>query len=131
MEETLRKLGLSDETIADMADMCPEIEELTEEEIAEKINLLRDIGCDDEQIADIIASNPFYLDCIDTDVINLTGRLREYGFTDIASLLEGNPFILNLDDFEVDEYMKKRLYKGEKLQNIVEDVMVNTYLLTD
>ena len=108
MKETLRKLGISEETICEMTEICPEIKELSEDDISKKINMLKDLNCDDSQIMDIISSNPFYLDSINTDVEKLVNKLEELGFTEIDSLLEGNPYILNLDDFEIEEYIQKR-----------------------
>ena len=40
MMEILRKLGVDEETICEMIEMCPEIEELTDDDILQKINIL-------------------------------------------------------------------------------------------
>ena len=42
MKEILKKLGIDGETISEMIEMCPGIEELTDEEILHKISMLRE-----------------------------------------------------------------------------------------
>ena len=131
MKKSLLNLGIDKETISDMIEQCPEIEEMSESEIMEKINMLREFECNDSQIADIISSNPYYLDSIDTDIKKTINKLKEYGFEDIDSLLEGNPYILNLDDFEIENYIQKREKAGEKLEDIVDDMSSKPYLFYD
>ena len=131
VEEILKKLGIDDETICEMIELCPEIEELTEDEILQKINILREYNCDDGQIADIISSNPYYLDRIDTDIIKLINKLKELGFDMIDDLLEGYPYILEIDVFEIENYIKKREKKGELLEDIVDEMSSNPSLFGD
>ena len=131
VEEILKKLGIDDETICEMIELCPEIEELTEDEILQKINILREYNCDDGQIADIISSNPYYLDRIDTDIIKLINKLKELGFDMIDDLLEGYPYILEIDVFEIENYIRKREKKGELLEDIVDEMSSNPSLFGD
>ena len=128
MKEVLMKLGISEEEIQEMIEMCPEIKDLEDSIIWEKVNLLKRIGCDEGQIADIISSNPFYLDAIDEDVIKLINKLKEYGFEMIEDLLEGNPYILNLAAFELEDYVNERMAGGELLKEVVEDLTSRPYL---
>ena len=46
-------------------------------------------------------------------------------------MLEGNPYILNLDDFEIENYIQKREKAGEKLEDIVDDMSSKLYLFYD
>ncbi|MBQ3385482.1 MAG: hypothetical protein IJG59_09795 [Erysipelotrichaceae bacterium] len=131
MKEILKKLGIDGETISEMIEMCPEIEELTDEEILHKISMLREYNCDDDQIRDIISSNPYYLYSIDTDIIKLINKLKELGFDMINDLLEGYPYILNIDVFEIENYMWKREKKGESLEDIVDEMSGNPSLFGD
>ena len=107
MDKLLRKLGISEETIREMKEMCPYITELRESELIEKINILKILSCNDTQIRDIISSNPFYLDRIDTDVNKLIDKLKAAGIDRVDILLEENPYALNLDAFEIDDLMTK------------------------
>ena len=43
MEEILRKIGISDNTIEQMEEICPNIKELEAKEILEKIEILKNI----------------------------------------------------------------------------------------
>jgi len=131
VEEILKKLGIDDETICEMIELCPEIEELTEDDILQKINILREYNCDDGQIADIISSNPYYLDRIDTDIIKLINKLKEFGFDMIDDLLKGYPYILEIDVFEIENYIRKREKKGELLEDIVDEMSSNPSLFGD
>lgn len=121
MEELL-KIGISDKTIKQMKELCPDIIELNNNEIIEKIELLKSINCNENQIKNIISSNPYYLDRSNMDIEKLTNKLLELGFENLSILFESNPYILNLDAFEIDKYIKDRENAGEKLENIVEEM---------
>ena len=56
------------------------------------------------------------------DIEKLTNKLLELGFENLSILFESNPYILNLDAFEIDKYIKDRENAGEKLENIVEEM---------
>jgi len=127
MKEMLRKLGISEEEICDMMEMCPEIGEMEVRDLLDKITLLKEVNCDDDQIRDIIASNPFYLDRFDTDVRKTFAQLRQYGFERIDEMLEGDPYLLNLDDFEIIDHIQRELDKGEALEDIVDEWSLNPY----
>ena len=46
MKEILKKMGISEKTIKAMEEIFPNINDITEKEILEKIKILNDIGCD-------------------------------------------------------------------------------------
>lgn len=125
MYEILKKIGISESTINNMVEMCENIKELSAEEILKKIDILKKENCDEIQIRNIISSNASYLDKSDTDINNLITKLKEYGFTNLDLLFDGNPYILNLDDFEIERYIKGRLENGELLEDIVDDMSAN------
>ena len=58
-------------------------------------------------------------------------KLEEMGFETLNILIEENPYILNLDDYEVENYITKRLEKGEKQKEIVEDMTLNPLLFNE
>ncbi len=128
MEEILKSLGISEKTINNMIEMCNNIKELTSEEIVQKMKILENENCDRNQIRNIISSNAMYLDRTNTDVEKLINKLKEYGFEDLDLLFDGNPYILNLSDFEIERYIKGREEKGELLEDIVDDMSENLFI---
>ena len=127
----LYKLGISENTIMEMIELNPDIKELDDNEINEKIEILKSINCNDRQIKNIISSNAMYLSKLNTDIINLLNRLNSLGFNSLNILIDSNPYILNLDVFEVDNYIDKRLKNGEVLEDIVDDLESNPSLFLD
>ena len=131
MKEILKKIGISEKTINQMEEICPNIKDLTKEEVLNKIEILKDINCDDIQIRNIISSNAMYLDRSNTDINKLINELRKLGFDNLDLLFDGNPNILNLDDFEVRKYIKDREGNGELLEDIVDDMSSNLFIFEE
>ena len=131
MREILKKIGISEKTINQMEEICPNIKDLTKEEVLNKIEILKDINCDDIQIRNIISSNAMYLDKSNTDINKLINELRKLGFDNLDLLFDGNPNILNLDDFEVRKYIKDREENGELLEDIVDDMSSNLFIFEE
>ena len=131
MKEMLKKIGISEKTINQMEEICPNIKDLTNEEVLSKIEILKDINCDDIQIRNIISSNAMYLDKSNTDINKLINELRKLGFDNLDLLFDGNPNILNLDDFEVRKYIKDREENGELLEDIVDDMSSNLFIFEE
>ena len=131
MKEILKKIGISEKTINQMEEICPNIKDLTNEEILSKIEILKNINCDDIQIRNIISSNAMYLDRSNTDINKLINELRKLGFDNLDLLFDGNPNILNLDDFEVRKYIKDRERNGELLEDIVDDMSSNLFIFEE
>ena len=131
MEEILKKIGISEKTIKQMEEICPNIKDLTNEEILSKIEILKKINCDDIQIRNIISSNAMYLDKSNTNINKLINELRKLGFDNLDLLFDGNPNILNLDDFEVRKYIKDRERNGELLEDIVDDMSSNLFIFEE
>ena len=131
MEEILKNLEISEKTISQMIEVCPNIKELSESEILEKIEILKKINCNDIQIRNIVSSNPMYLDRSNTDVNKLIKKMNEVGFSTLNILFDGNPYILNLDAFEIENYIKERQKNGELLEDIVDDMESNLYIFQE
>ena len=131
MKEILKKIGISEKTINQMEEICPNIKDLTKEEVLNKIEILKDINCDDIQIRNIISSNAMYLDKSNTDINKLINELRKLGFDNLDLLFDGNPNILNLDDFEVRKYIEDREKNGELLEDIVDDMSSNLFIFEE
>lgn len=131
MKEILKKIGISEKTINQMEEICPNIKDLTNEEILSKIEILKKINCDDIQIRNIISSNAMYLDKSNTDINKLINELRKLDFDNLDLLFDGNPNILNLDDFEVRKYIEDRERNGELLEDIVDDMSSNLFIFEE
>ena len=129
--EELFNLGIMEDELNDMIMICPSIRDLEDEEIISKIKILEYIGCNERDIKNIILTNPHYLDRINSDIIKLINRLKELKFSTLYLLLEANPYILNLDVFEIDEYIDKRIENGELLEDIVEELEIKPYLFNE
>lgn len=131
MYEILKNMGISELTINNMVEMCENIKELSAEEILKKIDILKKENCDEIQIRNIISSNASYLYKSDTDINKLITKLKEYGFTNLDLLFDGNPYILNLDDFEIERYIRGRIETGELLEDIVDDMSANLFKFSE
>lgn len=127
----LYNIGISDNTLKSMIEINPEITELTKEEIIKKEELLKKNNCSKTQILNIISSNPMYLNRENNDIELLLNYLQKTGFTCLNILFDSNPYILNLDSFEIEKYINDRINKGEKLEDIVDNLDSNPYLFQE
>jgi len=127
----LYKLGLTDKDIKIVLEQLPELIELTEEEISKKINLLELIGCHTSQIRNIIITNPYYLESIKEDVINLVNKLTSLGITYPHLLFDSNPYFLNKEVFEIEDYIKLKINKGQLIENIINELEQNPYIIDE
>ena len=85
----------------------------------ELTDFLKKIGCDERIIKNVIMSNENVLSRSVSDLEKLIVKLREIGLTDIVDLLDANPYILNLDAYEIDDYIKEKEESGESFDEIV------------
>ena len=131
MKEILKEIGISEKTINQMEDIFPNIKELNKEDVLKKIEILKDLNCSDIQIRNIISSNAMYLDRSNTDIYKLIQTLKELGFDCLDLLFDGNPNILNLDEFEIKRYINKRIENGELLEDIIDDMSSNLYIFEE
>ena len=131
MKEILKEIGISEKTINQMEEICPNLKELNKEEVIKKIEILKNLNCSDIQIRNIISSNAMYLDRSNTDIYKLIQTLKELGFDCLDLLFDGNPNILNLDEFEIKKYINKRIENGELLEDIIDDMSSNLYVFEE
>ena len=131
MEEILRNIGISQKTINQMEEISPNIKELNEEEIKEKIDILKKIKCDEIQVRNIISSNAMYLEKSNTDIEKLINKMHELGFEMLNILFDGNPYILNLEAYEIENYIQKRQAEGEELEDIVDEMSSDPSIFTE
>ena len=129
--EYLIDLGIDDVSLKMMLELNPEIKDLDESEIKEKTIILSNLNCSDSQIRNIVVSNSLFLTRSNNDIMKLIKKLLELSFKDLNILFDSNPFILNLEPFEIDEYINSRLKNNELLENIIDDLETNTYLFNE
>ena len=127
----LYNMKISDETLKSMIEINPEITELTNQEIIKKVEILKEINCSKTQILSIISSNPLFLSRGINEIIKLLSYLQEIGFTCLNILFDSNPYILNLEPFEIKKYINNRINQGENLDDIVDDLDSNPYLFQE
>ena len=127
----LYNLGISESTIKNMLEMESSINDLTEREIKGKIVLLEELKCSKDQIVNIISSNSHYLNRTNGEIVKLIESLLNHGFKTLNILLDSNPYILNLEPFEIDNYIETRKNSGESLEDIIDDLDSNPYLFNE
>lgn len=101
----LYNLDLNENEILDIVDANGEVKDLSEEDIIKYIYILIDVGCTQNQIHNIVTSNPFYFSRDINDVGKFLRRLNSLNVSDLADVLDSNPWLLNKDSFELDEFL--------------------------
>lgn len=109
----------------------PQLKEMTAKDLYEKKIILESLGCTEKQTINIIGSNALYLDRSISDITNLIKTLNKYNFKTLNILFDANPYILNMDSYEIEEYIQERLYNNEELEDIIDDLTSNPYLFND
>lgn len=120
----LYNLDLNENEILDIAEANGEVQDLSEEEMIKYIYVLIDIGCTQKQIHTIITSNPAYFSRDVDDVSSFLRKLKSYDI-DVSLAVEGNPWLLNKDSFELDDFINEKRNLGisddEILDNFIHD----------
>ena len=127
----LYDLGISDKELKFMLEQVSEIGNMKDEEIIEKIDILKYVGCNMKQVKNIIISNPYYLCRMNEDILKLISYLRKVRLTNINLLFDSNPFFLNYDRFEVEEYIDNKIKNGMKLEDVVYSIEDNPYIIDE
>lgn len=129
--DLLIDLGIDESDLKNILDQCNDIMNLSFEEIKEKIDILSYVGCSVRQIRNIIICNPYYLDRFSDDVLKLISYLKRVGFSNLNFIFDSNPFFLNKDDFEIKDYIDSRLRDNVLLEDIVNDIENNPYIIDE
>ncbi len=127
----LYNMGISEQTIKAMVELNPEVADIADEEIKCIEDMLAKVGCSNRQILNIISSNSMFLTRTKDELIKLLDYLTRQGFKTLNILFDSNPYILNLEPFEIKEYIENRVKNGEALDDVVDDMDSNPYLFCD
>ena len=127
----LLELNISESTIKEMFKRVPELSDIDSKEIKEKIYFLERINCSNFEIVNIISSNPNYLIRTNKEIGAILEKIVSLGFKRLDFILDANPYILNLDPFEIDNYINKRISNGETKEDIIIDLEENPYLFSE
>ena len=129
--QILYDIGITQEEIKNMMEQIGDISKILRENLEEKIKILEFIGCSKNHIKNIVVANPRYLLRENSDILRLIAKLKEFGVGAINLLFDSNPFLLNKDDFEIEEYINEKLSNGELLEDIVDDIESNPYVIDE
>lgn len=129
--DKLLELGISDDELLGMLEQVPSITMMDSDDLGGKIELLIYIGCGNRHIKNILISNPYYLDRSNKDLIDLIKYLLELGFSNLNLLFDSNPYFLNYDVFEIKNYVEKRVNNGISLEDIVDEISDNPYIIDE
>ena len=129
--EELYNYNFTDDDIKYMYEINNEIINISSEEMLEKIKILQNINCGEEQIKNIIVSNPFYLNRCNNDVLFLIKKIKEIGIISLNILFDSNPWLLNKDNFEIENFIKSKQNEGFEMDEIVDMIDSNPYILDE
>lgn len=126
----LNNLGLTEIDLKDIIETNPEITKLSDDEIKNQIDILKQINCNNETIKNIIVTNPFYLTRLDDDILKLINKLTSLGLNNLNLLFNSNPYILNKDVFEINCFIKEQQTKYT-LEEIIDMIDDNPYIIDE
>lgn len=118
MLDFLLELGIEGKDINNIKEMNKDLVDY--EDYKKNVEVLKMIGCDDKEIRNIIISNPNFIIRSNSDVVKLIKAFNSYGFTDLDMLFDSNPYLLNLDDFELIDFFNKKEKEGLSKQEIID-----------
>lgn len=123
----LYKLGILKTEVEDMVIICPDIVN-PNCEIGFKIELLISIGCTLSQIKHILISNPICLSFLVEEWKEKIEYFKKCGLTSLNILLEENPYFLNYDILEIEQYLLKKQNEGQTFEDSITMIQENPYL---
>ena len=127
----LYDLGIDEGDIKLMLEEIEYLVDIPENEVVEKIEILRFIECSEKQIKHIIISNPQFLICSNRDILELIRKLNELGIKNLNLFFESNPYFLNKDVSEIEDYINERIEKKEILVDIISDIENNPFVIDE
>lgn len=115
----LLSIGISIEEIKEILEENSELEYLSNKDVYNLIELLRSVGCTDKIIKNIIVTNPMFLNRIFDNVLMLIQKLKYYNIERLDITFDSNPFLLNEDESDIEEFVSKKLKEGISMEYII------------
>ena len=84
-----------------------------------------------QQIINIISSNPLYLNKSKEDYLKLISYLSKLGFNTLNILFDSNPYILNLEQYEIEKYINEKKEEGYSQEEILDTLEETPYLFSE
>ena len=98
------------------------------------IDFLLDCGIDKDTL-DILnkkySTELFDLSCNKKEIVKIIKYLRDIGISSLYLLFDMHPYLLNKDAFEIRNYVNDRINRGELLEDIVDDIESNPYIIEE
>ena len=76
-------------------------------------------------------TNVFFLTNNIDDIKSLISLFKEMHIINLNELIENNPFILNLNVFDIQNYISICKNNGESSEKIVQDFIDNPYIINE
>ena len=127
MSDYLLELGIDEEDVKNIIEFNKPYTDY--DDYKKNIETLKIIECDDKEINNIIISNPNILIRSNKDITKLIKKLRFYGFNNINILFDTNPFLLNKDDYEIEEYFNNKIKQGLSASEIIDIIESDPYAM--
>ena len=118
---------IDEKELKNMLEINSSIKELSENEIKMSLDLLEQIGCNERQIRNILVCNPFYLNRSINDLVKLIKKLESLGITALNITFDSNPYLLNKDSYEIDEFIENKKNEGISLEDIIDIIDAGMY----
>lgn len=88
------------------------INSISDNDISLLLKLLEDIGCSQSEIKNIIITNPFYFNQNINSIKKLFDYLKKINISSITTLLDSNPYLLNLSSKDINHIIEKMKKEG-------------------
>ncbi len=118
--DVLIRFGFTIDEIQSMMNTNDSIDTVSDKDIYELIDILKDAGCNDSHIKNIFLCNPFYLTRDVLKVHRFIQKLYEIGCSSLFLLFDSNPYILNINDVDLDRLFNKKLQEGFSREEIID-----------
>lgn len=123
--DSLIRFGFTIEEINILMDTNEDISLVSDNDVNNIIELLKNNNCSIDTIKNIFISNPFTITNNILDTNKLISKLKEIGFKNINLLFDSNPYILNISDKELEKLYNKKKEEGLNKEEIMDFISYN------
>ena len=123
--DSLIRFGFTIEEINIMMDTNEDISLVSDSDVNEVINLLKDNNCSIDTIKNILICNTFTITNSILDTNKLIDKLKELGFKNINLLFDSNPYVLNISDKIIEKLYNKKKDEGLEKPEILDFISYN------